>query len=82
MYFDEADTGDYRIYAGAMDRLNSYGYVAAVVVMRVRGGLPRQEAFRDESLAGGFCWSTPKEALQFALNAGRDVVMCRIGARA
>ena len=29
MYFDEVDVGDYRIYAGATDRLNSYGYVAA-----------------------------------------------------
>ena len=82
MYFDEVDAGDYRIYAGATDRRHSYGYVAAVVVVRVRAGLPRQEAFRDENLAGGFCWASPTEALQFAIKAGRDVVMCRIGASA
>jgi len=82
MHFEEVDTGDYRIYAGAMNRLNSYGYVAAVVVMRVRGELPRQEAYRDEALAGGFGWSSPAEALRFAINAGRDFVMCRIGAPA
>ena len=82
MYFEEVDTGDYRIYAGAMDRINSYGYVAAVVVIRLRTGQPRQEAYRDENLAGGFCWSSPAEALRFAINAGRDVVMCRAGALA
>jgi len=80
MYFDEADAGDYRIYAGALDRKNAYGYVAAVVVVRWRGGLARQEAFRDENLAGGFCWSSPAEALRFAISAGRDAVMCRAGA--
>ncbi|MCV2370803.1 hypothetical protein [Roseateles oligotrophus] len=80
MYFDEVDAGDYRIYAGAMDRTHSYGYVAAVVVIRMREGQPRQEAYREESLAGGFCWSSPAEALRFAINAGRDVVMCRVGA--
>jgi hypothetical protein len=82
MHFEEVDTGDYRIYAGAMNRLNSYGYVAAVVVVRVRGQQARQEAFRDESLAGGFGWSSPAEALRFAINAGRDFVMCRVGALA
>ena len=82
MYFDEVDAGDYRIYAGAVDRIHVYGYVAAVVVIRMREGQPRQEAFRDENLAGGFCWSSPAEALRFAINAGRDVVMCRVGALA
>jgi hypothetical protein len=82
MHFDEVDAGDYRIYAGAVERPRQFGYVAAVVVVRVRGRLPRQEAFRDESLAGGFAWSSPAEALRFAVNAGRDVVMCRVGALA
>jgi hypothetical protein len=81
MYFEEVDAGDFRIYAGAMERPRSFGYVAAVVVMRVRGATgERREAFRDENLAGGYGWASPADALRFAINAGRDVVMC--GARA
>lgn len=82
MHFEEVDAGDYRIYAGAMERPRQYGYVAAVVVVRMRGRMPRQETYRDESLAGGFAWASPREALRFAVNAGRDVVMCRSGALA
>ncbi len=76
MHFEEVDAGDYRIYAGAIEKPRAYGYIAAVVVMRVRGDKPRREAYREESLAGGFAWSSPAEALRFAVNAGRDVVMC------
>jgi hypothetical protein len=81
MHFAEMDTGDYRIYAGAIERPRQFGYVAAVVVMR-HGRGPRHEAFRDENLAGGYGWATPAEALRFAINAGREAVMCRIGMRA
>lgn len=83
MHFEEVDAGDYRIYAGAIERPRSFGYVAAVVVMRVRGqaGAGRQEAFRDENLAGGYGWASAAEALRFAVNAGRDVVMCGAPAR-
>lgn len=77
MHFAEVDTGDYRIYAGAIERPRQFGYVAAVVVMHQQG--QRQEAFRDENLAGGFGWATPAEALRFAVSAGREAVMCRIG---
>ncbi len=76
MHFEEVDTGDYRIYAGAIEQPRAFGYVAAVVVVRLRGSMPRQETFRNESLAGGYGWPTPSEALRFAINAGRDVVMC------
>lgn len=76
MHFEEVDAGDYRIYAGAMERPRSFGYVAAVVVMQVRGRAARQETFRDENLAGGYGWASPGDALRFAINAGRDVVMC------
>ncbi|MBA4343513.1 MAG: hypothetical protein C0423_15350 [Methylibium sp.] len=76
MHFEEVDTGDYRIYAGAIERPRAFGYVAAVVVVRLRGTTPRQETFRDECLAGGYGWPTPAEALRFAVNAGRDFVMC------
>ncbi|HEY4080235.1 MAG TPA: hypothetical protein VGM81_06035 [Burkholderiaceae bacterium] len=82
MQFDEVDAGDFRIYAGAIEGPHRFGYIAAVVVMRQTGpkgsGL-REETYRDERLAGGFTWATPKEALRFAINAGRDVVMCRAG---
>lgn len=76
MHFEEVDAGDFRIYAGAIERPRTFGYVAAVVVMRVRGKVPQQEAFRDENLAGGYGWASPADALRFAVNAGRDVVMC------
>jgi len=76
MHFEEVDAGDFRIYAGAIERPRTFGYVAAVVVMRVRGQAARQEAFRDENLAGGYGWASPADALRFAVNAGRDVVMC------
>lgn len=76
MHFEEVDAGDFRIYAGAIERHKAFGYVAAVVVVRVRGKQPRQEAFRDENLAGGYGWASPADALRFAVNAGRDVVMC------
>ena len=81
MHFAEMDTGDYRIYAGAIERPRQFGYVAAVVVMR-HDTDSRYEAFRDENLAGGYGWATPAEALRFAINAGREAVMCRIGMRA
>lgn len=77
MHFQELDAGDYRIYAGAMDRPRTFGYVAAVVVVRVRGVAVRREAFRDENLAGGYGWPTPAEALRHAINAGREAVMGR-----
>lgn len=81
MHFAEVETGDYRIYAGAIERPRQFGYVAAVVVMRVEGtpALNKREAFRDENLAGGYGWATPAEALRFAIGAGKEAVMCRIG---
>lgn len=82
MHFAEIDTGDYRIYAGAIERPRQFGYVAAVVVMSTDQAISSREAFRDENLAGGYGWATPAEALRFALNAGKEAVMCRIGMRA
>lgn len=82
MHFAEIDTGDYRIYAGAIERPRQFGYVAAVVVMRLDRALAKREAYRDENLAGGYGWATPADALRFAINAGKEAVMCRIGMRA
>lgn len=79
MQFEEIDAGDYRIYAGALERSRSRDWCAAVVVMQVSPGRPRVEVFRDEDIGGGYPWPTAKEALRFAVQKGRDVVMCRTG---
>ena len=71
----DADAGDFRIRAGAIEQ--PFGFVASVVVLHK--GAPPREAWRDDQLAGGFTWATSDEALRFALNAGRDAVMCRTG---
>jgi hypothetical protein len=75
MIFDERLEGDYRIYAGALEAPRGDGYIAAVVVNRVRGSekTPR-EAFRDEALACGHRWGSPKEALSYALNKAQDLI--------
>ncbi len=75
MNFDESCEGDYRIYAGALEAPRGQGYVAAVVVSRVRGTnhAPR-EAYRDDSLACGHRWDSADEALRYALNKARDVI--------
>ncbi len=75
MIFDERSEGDYRIYAGALEAPRSQGYIAAVVVNRVRGvvDVPR-EAFRDDSLACGHRWLSPHDALSYALNKAREVI--------
>ncbi|HSN33069.1 MAG TPA: hypothetical protein VLU41_10330 [Ideonella sp.] len=75
MHFDERDEGDYRIYAGALEAPRGGGYIAAVVVKRVRGAHagPR-EAWRDESLAGGHRWLSPQEALRYALDKARELI--------
>jgi len=78
MHFEEVESGDYKIYAGAIERSRQFGYVAAVVVVRVRGRLPRQETFRNENLSGGFAWPSPREALQHAIKAGKDYAANRI----
>jgi hypothetical protein len=73
--FDERSEGDYRIYAGALDAPRGQGYIAAVVVNRVHGvGNSPREAYRDDSLACGYRWLSPGEALSYALNKAREVI--------
>lgn len=79
MQFEEIDAGDYRIYAGALERARSHAYSAAVVVVRQRADGGREEVFRDEDIGGGYPWPTATEALRYAVQRGRDVVMCRTG---
>ena len=76
MNLQERDEGDYRIYTGALEaKHGDGGYIAAVVVSRVRGtdqGPP--EAYRDESLACGHRWPSAGAALAYALSKGREVI--------
>ena len=75
MIFDELTDGDYRIYAGALEAPRGQGYIAAVVVNRVRGvGKAPREAYRDDSLACGHRWPSPQAALSYALNKARQVI--------
>lgn len=75
MQFNEHDEGDYRIYAGALESSLGDGYIAAVVVSRVRGidRIPR-EAYRDEALACGHRWERPDQAIAYAIGKGREAV--------
>jgi hypothetical protein len=73
MQFEEQACGDYRIYAGAMEAQG--GYVAAVVVNRMRGlGGPPREAFRDTSMSGGHRWPSATAALSFALKHAQELI--------
>jgi hypothetical protein len=78
MRFDECQEGDYRIFAGALDAPRGQGYIAAVVVNRVHGD-PRahREAWRDDSLACGHRWTSPEEALSYAMTRARDLIRKR-----
>ncbi|HRH89413.1 MAG TPA: hypothetical protein PLO41_21410 [Rubrivivax sp.] len=75
MIFDERTEGDYRIYAGALEAPRGAGYIAALVVNRVRGtdGAPR-EAYRDDCLACGHRWPCPHAALSYALGMARRLI--------
>ncbi len=82
MRFQECHEGDYRIYVGALEAPRGDGYIAAVVVNRVRGmpghGAARQrEAFRDDSLACGYRWRSPDEAINYAMNRARELIRTR-----
>lgn len=74
MIFDERAEGDYRIYAGALEAPRGQGYIAALVVNRVRGSGAPREAYRDDSLAGGHRWPCAHEALSYAVNRARKLI--------
>ncbi len=78
MRFQETHEGDYRIYVGALEAPRGDGYIAAVVVNRVRGTTAKnREAYRDDSLACGHRWPDPEEALHYALNRAREMIRSR-----
>ena len=80
MKLDQRDEGEYRIYAGALESRLGDGYIAAVVVSRVRGvDRGPREAYRDDALACGHRWAQAEQALSYALGKGREFVrsQCR-----
>ena len=75
MQFDETCEGNYRIYAGALEAPSGDGYIAAVVVNRLRDAhSPAREAYRDTSLSGGHRWRSPKDAISFAFARAKEVI--------
>jgi hypothetical protein len=78
MRFDECREGDYRIYAGALDAPRGRGYIAALVVRREPGApTAARDAFRDDSLACGYRWASPDEAIRYAMNRARELIRNR-----
>ena len=78
MQFNECHEGDYRIFVGALEAPRGDGYIAALIVNRVRGGQGKHpEAFRDDSLACGYRWRSAEEALHYAMNRARELIRSR-----
>ena len=78
MQFNESHEGDYRIFVGAVEAPRGDGYIAALVVNRVRGSVGTQrEAFRDDSLACGYRWRSADEAIHYAMNRARELIRSR-----
>lgn len=71
----ESNEGDYRIYAGAVPGQRGEGFIATVVVNRVRGNIDKPRlAYRDEQLAGGHRWPSPEAARLYAVAKAREVI--------
>lgn len=78
MQFNEAHEGEYRIYVGALESKLGDGYIAAVVVKRVRGAAADAGiAFRDDSMACGHRWPSADEALHYAMSRARELIRSR-----
>lgn len=79
MRFNETHEGDYRIFVGALEAPTGDGYIAALVVNRVRGVSDQRaaQAYRDDSLACGYRWPSADQALHYALNRGREMIRSR-----
>lgn len=73
MHFHECFEGVYRIYAGALEAPTGRGYIAALVVTRSDGAGGRV-AYRDDAIACGHRWPTPREALDHAISTGQKLV--------
>jgi hypothetical protein len=79
MRFEDSREGDYRIFVGALEAPRGDGYIAALVVNRVRNAPPSAtcEAFRDECLACGYRWRSAEEAINYAMNRARELIRSR-----
>ncbi len=81
MQFAEDTEGEWRIFVGALEAPGGDGYIAALVVRHVKDhDSARADAFRDDSLACGYRWATPGEAITYAMGRGRDMARKRIQA--
>lgn len=76
MQFAESFEHDHRIFVGALEAPGGDGYIAALVVKQDSAGR-RQVIYRDDSVACGYRWPTPQEAITYALARGREVVKKR-----
>ena len=75
MRLAESNEGDYRIYAGAVASQRGEGYVATVLVNRVRGNIDKPRlAFCDERLAGGHRWPSAEAARLYAVAKALEVI--------
>ena len=75
MRYDEFNEGDYRIFAIAVASPSRDGYVASVVVKRLKDGMEEARiAYREDSLAGGKRWPSPVTARRFAAAMARAVI--------
>jgi hypothetical protein len=82
MRFEDTHEGDYRIFVGALEAPRGDGYIAALVVNRVRNAPAtpsHREAFRDDSLACGYRWRSADEAINYAMNRARELIRSRSG---
>lgn len=77
MHFIERDDGEFRIYTGAMEAPRGEGYLAALVVQRLRTGGTAEQLFRDDALCAGYGWPTPDAALAFAMRKAQGVLRAK-----
>jgi hypothetical protein len=75
MRSEERNEGDYRIYAGAVPAPRGQGYIATVVVKRVRGVQdgPR-DVYRHDNLAGGHRWPSPAAARLVSVAFAQELI--------
>ena len=75
MQLDAQVQGNYRIVARALPAPARKGYIAGVLVQRVRGGTdaPR-DAYHEDDLAGGYAWPSARAARLFALAKGQEII--------
>lgn len=77
MHFIERDDGEFRIYTGAIETPRGEGYLAALVVQRLREGGRAEEIFRDDALCAGYGWPTPDAALAFAMRKAQGILRAK-----